>query len=257
MANRRFDGQVAIITGAARGMGRASALGFAEEGAAVAITDVLGDELEAVADEVTAAGGQAVSVVGDVSDPETIDRLVAEAKTLGPPITVLHNNAGIFYAAPLEEHTIEDFQRLLNVNVLAQFIAIQRVVPEMRKAGKGSIVNVASVMAKVGLATMPGYSASKAAVLGMTRSIAIEVGPEIRCNAICPGAIDTPMVDVSVAGLSAEERQAALDAFTANQILKRYAAPEEVIRLVLFLASDEASFMTGELVDVDAGWTAF
>jgi len=103
---------------------------------------------------------------------------------------------------------------------------------------------------------MPGYAASKAAVLGLTRAIAAEVAPDIRCNAICPGAIDTPMVDVATEGLSDAERQAARDGFSGNQILKRFGLPEEVVPLVLFLASDEASFMTGEIVSVDGGWSA-
>ena len=251
----RFDGRVAVITGAARGMGKVAALSFAREGAAVALTDVLADEVEVVAEEVRAAGGNAVSVPGDVTDPETIDRLVSEAAKLGP-VRILHNNAGVFRGAPLEEHTVEDFRRLLDVNCVAQFIAIKRVVPEMRAAGGGVIVNVASIMSWVGLPTMPGYAASKAAVLGLTRAIAVELAPEIRCNAICPGAIDTPMVDDATAGLSDADRQAARDGFSGNQILKRFGLPEEVIPLVLFLASDDASFMTGEIVSIDGGWTA-
>jgi len=252
----RFDGQVAIITGAARGMGRTSALAFAAEGATVGLTDVRAELLAGVADEVHAAGGRAVAVAGDITDPTTIDRLVNEAKALGP-VSILHNNAGFFHAAPLADHTVEDFQALLTVNCVSQFIAAKRVLPEMRAIGRGSIVNVASVMANAGLPNFAGYCASKGAVLAMTRALAYELGPDnIRVNAICPGAVETPMIDDSVKGLSPEEAKTQLDGFVGRQILKRLAAPEEIINLVLFLASDEASFMTGQLVTIDGGWTA-
>jgi NAD(P)-dependent dehydrogenase (short-subunit alcohol dehydrogenase family) len=255
MGTARFENQVAVITGAARGMGRESALAFAREGAAVALTDMLG-EVDDVAAEVRASGGRAVSVVGDIADPATIDRLVTRAAAELGPVTVLHNNAGFFFGAPLEDHTVEDFQRLIAVNCVAQFAAIKRVVPEMRAAGHGAIVNVASVMSHVGLPAMPGYCASKAAVLGLTRAIAMEVAPDIRVNAVCPGAIDTPMVEDATRGLPDDEVRAAREGFAGNQILKRFGSPEEVIPMVLFLASDDASFMTGEIVSVTGGWLA-
>lgn len=243
----RFEGRVAVITGAARGMGKLSALSFAREGAAVALTDVLADEVEAVAEEVRAAGGDAVAVPGDVTDPATIDGVVSEAAKLGP-VTILHNNAGVFRGAPLEEHTVEDFRRLLDVNCVSQFMAIKRVVPEMRVAGGGAIVNVASIMSWVGLPTMPGYAASKAAVLGLTRAIAVEVAPDIRCNAICPGAITTRISPKP--GSELHQRQ------INKAFLGRVGEPREVASAALFLASDEASYITGAFLAVDGGWTA-
>ena len=251
----RFDGRVAVITGAARGMGKVSALSFAREGAAVALTDILADEVEAVAEEVRAAGGNAVAVPGDVTDPATIDRLVSEAAKLGP-VRILHNNAGVFRGAPLEEHTVEDFRRLLDVNCVAQFVAIKRVVPEMRAAGGGAIVNVASIMSWVGLATMPGYAASKAAVLGLTRAIAVEVAPDIRCNAICPGAIDTPMVDDATAGCRTPSARRRATGSAATRSSSGAGCRRRSSRSSSSCASDDASFMTGEIVSVDGGWTA-
>ena len=253
----RFEGQVAVITGAARGIGRAAALSFAQEGAAVALIDQHADELEALAAEVTSAGGEAIFTAGDVRDPATIDNLAIRATGELGPISVLLNNAGVHYAAPLEDHSVEDFERVLGVNCVAQFVTIKRIVPQMKLGGRGSIVNISSVNAHEGIATFTGYCASKSAVLGLTRAIAAEVGPTIRCNAVCPGAVATPLLEGAVAALPDDERRAAIDAFTRNQILKRVAQPDEIIRLVLFLASDEASFMTGEIVNIDGGWTAF
>jgi len=197
-----------------------------------------------------------VSVAGDVTDPATIDGLVSKAEAELGPVTVLHNNAGICTAATIEDETIEGFRRLLNVNCVGYFTTIQRVLPGMRQAGGGAIVNTSSICGLRGLPGMVAYSASKAAVIGLTRVVAVELAPDVRCNAVCPGAVDTPMADELIDLAPEEERQGLRDDFVEHQLMKRYAPPEEIIRLVVFLASDEAIFITGQAMSADGGWTA-
>jgi dihydroanticapsin dehydrogenase len=169
---------------------------------------------------------------------------------------VLHNNVGILIVKALQDHTAADFDRLMHVNCLSQLIAIQRVVPEMRTAGGGSIINVSSVGGLVALPSVSVYCASKAAVIGLTRSVAYELAPEIRCNVICPGGVETPM---SASHLATFEggREEALRLTTGRQLQKRFAKPTEIADVVVFLASDESSFMTGAVIPVEAGHTAW
>jgi NAD(P)-dependent dehydrogenase (short-subunit alcohol dehydrogenase family) len=247
----RLAGKVALVTGAGSGIGRAAALRLAEEGALLGITDLDADRLEQTAAEVKAGGGEAVTVAGDAVDPATVDSLASRAVEQFGRIDVLLNNVGIVILKSLAETTPDDFDRLMHVNCLSQLLAIQRVVPEMRRTGGGSIINVASVGALVALPNVSAYCASKSAVLGLTRSAAYEFAPEIRCNAICPGGVDTPMAAEHME--SFVDKEEASSRLTGRQLLKRYARPREIADVVVFLASDESSFMTGAVVPVDAG----
>lgn len=247
----RLAGKVALVTGAGSGIGRAAAIRLAEEGALLGITDLDADGLEQTAAEVKAGGGEAVTVTGDAVDPATVDSLASRAVEQFGRIDVLLNNVGIVILKSLAETTPDDFDRLMRVNCLSQLLAIQRVVPEMRRTGGGSIINVASVGALVALPNVSAYCASKSAVLGLTRSAAYEFAPEIRCNAICPGGVDTPMAAGHME--SFVDKEEANSRLTGRQLLKRYARPREIADVVVFLASDEASFMTGAVVPVDAG----
>jgi NAD(P)-dependent dehydrogenase (short-subunit alcohol dehydrogenase family) len=251
----RLDGKVAVITGAARGQGKAAAQRFVEEGAKVALTDLLEEELQETATEIRDLGGEVVAVAGDVTDAATIDALVTQAVSELGGIHVLHNNAGRMLGGTLESYTLEDFDNLMHVNCYAHLLTIQRCVPEMRKAGTGSIINVSSIGGLAAFPNMSLYSASKGAVIAFTRGVAFDLAPDIRCNAICPGAVDTPMPHVLADAF--DDHEAALESMYQRQLLKRFADPIEMANVALFLASDESSFITGVALPVEAGWTAW
>ncbi|MFE2427806.1 SDR family NAD(P)-dependent oxidoreductase [Streptomyces sp. NPDC059373] len=251
----RLTGKTALITGAGSGIGRAMAHKFAAEGAGLGLTDLDPVALEETVTQVRAAGAKAAAVAGDIVDPATMDELVASAVRDFGRIDVLVNNVGILIMKSLADTTPEDFDHLMHVNCLSQLIAIQRAVPEMRRSGGGSIINVASVGGLLALPNVSAYCPSKSAVIGLTRAAAAEFAPEIRINAICPGGVDTPMAQNHLA--SFEDKEAAIKQLTGRQLLKRYARPEEIANVAAFLASDEASFMTGAIVPVEAGHSAW
>jgi NAD(P)-dependent dehydrogenase (short-subunit alcohol dehydrogenase family) len=247
-------GKVAVITGAGSGIGRAAAVRFAAAGARVGITDVDAAALDETA-ALVADDDAVLSVTGDIVDPATADELVTKAAERFGRVDALFNNVGILIMKSLLDTTIDDFDQLMHVNCLSQLIAIQRVVPEMRRSGGGSIINVSSVGGLVALPNVSAYCPSKSAVIGLTRAAAAEFAPEIRCNAICPGGVSTPMSDKHLA--SFDDKEAAMKLLTGRQLIKRYARPEEIANVAVFLASDEASFMTGAVVPVEAGHTAW
>jgi NAD(P)-dependent dehydrogenase (short-subunit alcohol dehydrogenase family) len=250
---RSLEGKVAIITGAATGIGRASALLFARAGARLALADVRRAELEATCAEVVAAGGAAVPVVADLARPEDCAAVVAAAVREHGRLDVLFNNAGVgtmVVGGGVETIDLARWDLALDVNVRAMYLTSKSAVPHLRAAGGGAIVNTASVSAFQGRPERPShaYAASKGAVLSLTRAMAVSYGRDrIRVNAICPGVIRTR--------LTADIVERAERSATSGQGIPigRVGEPEDVARCALFLASDDASFITGTHIVVDGG----
>ena len=212
-ADGHFTAKTVIITGAASGIRRATALRFAAEGADLALTDVQGDVLEDLAAELRASPVNVVTCAGDIVDPATIGELVARAEAAYGRIDVLVNNVGILVLKSLADTTLEDLDQLMHVNCYSHLLGIQATIPAMLRGGSGAIVNVASVGGLVALPNVSAYGPSKAAVIGLTRAAAAEYAPQIRCNAVCPGGVDTDMARGHMASfddkLEAERRPAA------------------------------------------------
>ena len=246
-------GKVAVITGAATGIGRAAALLFARAGARLALADLQAAELEATAAEVIAAGGSAVTVVADLAKPDDCAAVVDAAVQAHGRIDVLFNNAGVgtmVVGGTVETIDLEHWDLAQDVNVRAMYLTSRAALPHLRAAGGGAIINTASVSAFVGRAERPthAYAASKGAVLSLTRAMAVSFGRDkIRVNAICPGLIRTRLTRDIV---DAAERKAAEH---QGIPIGRVGEPEDIARCALFLASDDASFITGTHVVVDGG----
>ncbi len=245
----RLENKVALISGGARGMGAAEARMFAREGAKVVIGDVLDAEGRQVGAEINEAGGQCVFVRLDVTQESDWRQAVATAVSRFGKLDVLVNNAGIVLRTSLEQASNEDWDRVMAVNARGVFLGTKAAIPEMRNAGGGSIVNISSTSGIVGdNITHPVYNASKGAVRIFTKSTAIQHAKEgIRANSVHPGAIDTPMAENRLTNPDLQ-REA-----EARCPLGRTAHPDEVAYGVLFLASDESSFMTGSELLIDGG----
>jgi len=249
----RLAGKVIFVTGAGSGMGRVAAKMFAAEGAAVVATDYAAEPLEETVALVREASGRILGVPGDVSSPADVRRAVEEGVRAFGGINVLYNNAGIMPGedTSVEETSDETLQRILDVNLKGVFLCCKYGVPELIKAGGGSIINIASFVALIGC-TVPqdAYTASKGGVLSLTRSLAVQYGQRgIRANALCPGPIETPLL--RRLWTSEEERNKRL-----NRIpLGRFGTPEDIVHAGVFLASDESSWMTGATFVVDGGIT--
>jgi cyclopentanol dehydrogenase len=245
----RLTGKVALISGAARGMGECEARVCAQEGAKVVLGDVLEEQGRQVALEINRAGGAATFVRLDVTQERDWERAVAAAETAHGRLDVLVNNAGIVRMAPLDETSVEAWNEVISVNQTGVFLGIKHAVPAMRRAGGGSIVNISSIAGLIGLPNIPAYQASKGAVRLLTKHAAVQYAPDkIRVNSVHPGRILTPMTGP----LAPERREMVL----SQTPLGREGRPEEVAYGVLYLASDESSFVTGAELVIDGGYTA-
>jgi len=248
-ASGRVAGKVALITGAAQGMGASHARALAREGARVAIADIAAQAGQQLAAELRSGGGEASYHDHDVTDPRAWSELVAAVEQSHGPIDVLVNNAGVQVRSAGIEADDEEWAKVTAVNQRGVFLGMRAVIPGMARSRGGSIINVASVAALVGLAGSIPYQASKAAVLGLTRGAAVSYGGDnIRVNAICPGLVITGMTQSASSG--------SVDALKARIPLGRDGQPEEISAAVVFLASDESSYITGVALPIDGGFVA-
>ena len=250
----RLENKVATITGAASGMGRATAALFAREGAAVLLADVDEHGGAVAAAQIAAEGGRAAFLRADVSRSEDVRRMVETALERFGALDVLFNNAGIAgESGRLADQSEENWGRVLAINLTGVYHGMRHAIPVMLERGGGSIISTASVAGMVGWVGAAAYSASKAAVINLTRTAAIEYARwNIRVNCICPGVIQTPLLDGSHGGSIEAKR----DRLLRMQPMPRLGTPEDVARLALFLASDESAFVTGAAMVVDGGYTA-
>ena len=251
----RLEGKVAIVTGAASGIGAASANLFAAEGAKVGICDLVGTGIDTVVNEITSAGGEGFGMPADVSDPDQVEAFINAVADRYGRLDILFSNAGIGGKGTAPEMNPEDFHHVLQVNLAGGFICSKYAIPHMQAAGGGSIIFTASELALVGSKRNMAYTASKAGLIGMARSMALDHGPDnIRVNVLCPGPIDTPMLRGSIVNHPDPDEYQQL--IVDEVALGRVGLPSEIARTALFLASDDSSFMTGSTVVVDGGATA-
>ena len=250
----RLANKVAVITGAASGMGQAASLLFAQEGASVVVVDLNIEAAEETVKSIRAAGGKAIAVEADVADEASVQAMVASAVEAFGRIDVLYNNAGIM---PNDDGSVTDiteatWDRVMDVNIKSAFLCAKYTIPVMLKQRRGSIINVASFVAFMGC-TVPqdAYTTSKGGMLALTKSLAVQYGPHgIRCNAICPGPIETPLL--RALWTSEEARNLRL-----NRIpLGRFGEAKDIVYMALYLASDESSWTTGAWLVVDGGITS-
>jgi NAD(P)-dependent dehydrogenase (short-subunit alcohol dehydrogenase family) len=251
MINQRLDGRVAVVTGASKGLGQQMAESLAEAGATVALVARNGDRLEAVRAAIAGRGGKAYSFVADVSVEADVAAMAAAIRAQAGPPDILINNAGINLRKHLHEFTLEEWHRVTATNIDGPFLCTRAFVPGMMEKKFGRIINVASTMAHVSMPQRAAYSATKFAVLGMTKALALELADyNITANAISPGPFATEMNRVLL------DNPAAFAAFTAKVPLHRWGKVEEIGALVTFLASEASSFITGTDIVIDGGWTA-
>lgn len=241
----RFTGRTAVVTGAASGIGAATAVRLAEEGAAVVLADIAEERGEAVAERIGKDGGRARFVAADVAVEDDWARIVGAAHAFGP-VDVLVSNAFTVDVTPAHEMTLPSWQRQLDVNLTGSFLGFRAVLPDLEER-RGAVVLTSSVHAHKGIPGHPAYAAAKGALLSLCSQLAVEYGPVVRVNAVLPGPILTAAWD----RVPPEERERSI----AETAVRRFGTPEEVAAAIAFLSADEASFITGTSLVVDGGWS--
>jgi len=254
----KLANRLALITGGGRGIGRAIAIAFAQEGAGVIVAARSLDQIESVANEVRAGGAVAAAIACDVADGESVQQMFAQVREqFGRLPDIMVNNAGIAESATVDKTSDELWQRHLAVNLSGTFFCMRAALPEMVARGWGRIINVASIAGKTGAPYIAAYSASKHGVLGLTRSVALEVASKgITVNAICPGYVDTEMTSRGIENITAKTGKSADDALAAIKRMSpqgRLVTSEEVASLALLLASEDGRSINGQAINVDGG----
>jgi NAD(P)-dependent dehydrogenase (short-subunit alcohol dehydrogenase family) len=251
----RLDGKVALVTGGASGIGRASCILFASEGARVVVVDLPGSPMDETIAGIRQAGGQAVAAAGDVRSAADARRTVDAAVSTFGGLDVLFNNAGVEFVGRIEETPEDKWDLVVETNLKGIYVMSKAAIPYMIRRGGGTIINTASQLGWVGAPRFSAYCASKGGVLNLTRAMALELAPHrIRVNALCPGAVETPMVLREFE--HGDGPQGTLQMLADLHALKRIAQPVELAYPALFLACSESSFMTGASLVVDGGYTA-
>jgi len=251
MKNSSLHGRVALITGASRGLGRAIALSLGSAGASIALVARDMEALRAVSDQVRNTGAEAAIFQADVTDEHQVRRLEQEALSRLGHVDILVNNAGINIRKPLEEYSLDEWDKVLSTNLTGVFLVCRSFIPQMKGRGYGRIINLTSTMSHVSLPGRAAYSASKAGLIGLTKALALELAPEgITVVAISPGPFATEMNTLLIEDADLNRQ------FVSRIPIGRWGVPEEVGQLARFLCSPEAGFITGTDILIDGGWTA-
>lgn len=250
-----LEGQTAVVTGSGNGIGRAIAVRFAQEGARVTVAEIEEDSGRETVDLITQAGGKAIFAKTDTTDTDSIQQMVGSTTSAHGEIDVLVNNAAAFVFGKVEDVTQDDWAKVFGVNVIGYASCVREVLPSMRRQNGGAIVNIASVSSFIAQPEFIPYNSSKGAVAQLTRCLAMDLSVDnIRVNAVCPGSIRTRATDRHIASLGLDPDEAYVD-FGKDSLMKRMGKPEEIASGALFLASAEASFMTGAHIVIDGGAT--
>ena len=253
----KLNGKVALVTGAGSGIGRASAELFAAEGAAVSVVDLREDAAKETVEKITAAGHRAIAVGADVTDAHAIAAAVEQTVRELGRLDIVYNNAGIGSTGSVTNAEEDDWDRCFAINAKGTFLTSRAAVPHLSASGSGAIINQGSVAALVGVPNFAAYCAAKGAVVALTRSMAIDLAPKgIRVNVICPGTVFTPLMEPMLTARGDGDMEKGLALTVAKYPVGRLGSPEDIARVALFLASDDAAFVTGATFTADGGMTA-